>query len=271
MKKIFCAVIALTTFFHVNFVSAGSIIDDVEVAVVVMEHPGAIWGLSIKDADYGDNGADINVIDTTAVQMYAMGHRKLVLGKLYLELNVYDLYEVVVYTNEMDINDDGAIDIPWNWDQKNRGQKQDFIERHAGLQNQNSYYLDVEGFNSLLYGAALKIRSEGIHGYATADGPIPYDNDNDYMPDAETALQVNDTVPDSLWASDQTQFTYVPELAIEALLGQQLVKVAGSIYQSRLISHNGDPNWLEMVLATSEENVGSDMYATKIYFDLRWN
>ena len=271
MKKIFSTVIFLTTFLYVNVLFAGNISDNVEVSVDVMEQPNANWGISVRDADYDYDGADMSVIDTSVVQMYAMGHRKLVLGKLYLKLDVYDLYEVVVYTNSMDINNDGTPDIPWNWDQKPIMVKQDFIDRHAGLQNQNPYYLDNDGFNSLLYGAALKIRSEGIHGYATSDGPIPYDNNNDYMPDAETMLQVNDTVPDSLWASDQAQFTYIPELAIETILGQQLVKVAGSIYQSRLVSYNGDPNWLEMILATSEENVGSDRYYTNIYFDLRWN
>ena len=102
----------------------------------------------------------------------------------------------------------------------------------------------------------MKIRSQGIHGSAFS-------------------LPVNATVPDQLWDAgmypDQVQFTYVPELASESLLGNPPLRVAGSIYQSSIICLDGTPNWLEMVFATSEENVGSDEYATDIYFDLRWN
>ena len=244
------------------------------VAITVLRNPSMDWEISIKDDDY-PTGMDMSCINSSGVQMVAMGQREMVLGKVYLKLVVFDIYEVVVYTNAMDLDRDHDPDTPWNWDQKTRMQKQDFINHHAGLQNQNTYYLDNEGFNSLLYGAALKVRSEGVHGTATADGPIYYDADNDGMTDSTTELHINQTIPDLLWNAslypNQVQFTYVPELASEVILCNQPVRVAGSIYQSPLRNFDGTPNWLEMIFATSEENVGSDLYAADIYFDLRWN
>ena len=147
MKKIFCGVyFIIISFFCANCVYAQhSLTDDVHVSVIIAEHPAANWEISIKDSGYPD-GQDITDIDTSGIQMHAMGQRRLVLGKVYLKLHVYDLYEVVVYTNSMDINNDGIPDTPWYWNQRGSFIQQDFVDHHAGLQNLNPRYLDNEGF-----------------------------------------------------------------------------------------------------------------------------
>ena len=75
--------------------------------MTVQRVPDGVWGIEIKDGDSNVPGNDISCIDTSGVQMYAMSQRRLVLGKVYLKLQVCDLYKVVVYTNAMDTDNDG--------------------------------------------------------------------------------------------------------------------------------------------------------------------
>ena len=156
-----------------------------------------------------------------------------------------------------------------------RGRKMILLHVMRVCRTRTRNILIMMGFNSLLYGAALKIRSEGFHGDSSADGPISYDSDGDGYQDSTTALMINQTVPDQLWDAftypELVQFFYIPELANETIIGMDVLPVAGSIYQSPLKNVDGTENWLEMVLATSEENIGSGLHTAEIYFDLRWN
>ncbi len=264
---------------------AASKADSMDIEIVVPMHPNAMnpdnWIISIKDGDSDENGVDISSLDTSSITMSAMGSRNIVLGKVFLQIIPWDLYEVVVYTNSMDIDGDGMPDIPYDWEYKNSSQKQDFIDKHAGLQLQNSDYLDPDGFNSILYGAPLKIRSEGIHGNSIKDtGPIGYGNYSGWDFENHTSLDDNDSIPEDLWNGgmypEAVQFSYIGELAAEFYSTQlpdhpSLTKVAGSRYYSPLTNMDGSSNWLEIIYGTSEKKLGSGLYKAKVYFELRWN
>ena len=267
--------------------------DSIDISITTSEHPldsYANWGIAIKDGDYDPTtpGQDITSLDTSAVTLTAMSYDEKVLGRVFLQLAVWDLYEVVVYSNEMDLDDDGTPDLPWNWGLKSENQKDDFIARHAGLQIQDANYLDNDGFNPYLYGAALKVRSEGIHGIAVEDdneGKLRIDTDGDGVNDVNATMNPNDVIPVEAWDAKlyetTVQFSPIPELAVETYSAQlptdaqgnaaSLVKVAGSIYGSPLVA-GGQENWLEMIFGASEENTGgTKTYSTTVYFDLRWN
>ena len=271
--------------------------DSIDISITTQEHPldtPANWAISIKDGDYDavTPGADITSLDTSAVTLTAMSYDEKVLGRVFLQLAVWDLYEVVVYSNAMDLNSDGTPDLPWNWDLKTANQKDDFIARHAGLQIQDVNYLDNEGFNPYLYGASLKVRSEGIHGTAVEDdceGLLRYEDTNSdgkvAWPDTGYGMNPNDVIPVQVWDAnlyeETVQFSPIPELAVETYSAQlptdaqgnpaSLVKVAGSVYGSPIVV-DGQENWLEMIFGASEENTGgTKTYSTTVYFDLRWN
>ncbi len=260
--------------------------ESIVITTVIQENDNAgnplNWIFTLRDGDYDQGGQiiDENNPFITSASMMAMGNDEVVLGKVFLEIRPWDLYEVVVYTNEMDCDGDGIIETPSDWNDKSAKQRQDFIDKHAGLQIQNDDYLDDERFNSNLYGASLKVRSEGIHGTSAKD-------DLADMPSYWGTFTgaVNDNVPAELWDgkthAETVEFSPVPELANEfykSVLpldddGNEagLVKIAGARYNSPLTNSDGSTNWLEVILAASEENTGSDTYSTKVYFELRWN
>ena len=287
MKKItFAVALALVLSYaagaYAEYFTSHGKSDSVDISVTTSRNANYLdndaWILAIKNAD-SPTGVETHSIDTSSVSMTAMGQREMVLGKVFLQVAVWDLYQVVVYSNQMDLDNDGVPNLPVSagvWSGKTDTQKDDFVARHAGLQIQQPEFLDNEGFNSLLYGASLKVRSEGIHGTAAADGAIPYDFDNDGTNDMTTTLMTNQTIPDQLWNAklypNQVCFSPIPELASETIIGNDVMVVAGSTKGSPLTNDDGTPNWLEMIFGASEEGTGGDQtYSTKVYFDLRWN
>ena len=275
MKKItFLAILALLLSCAPGLY-ADDVSDEITIAVTVQQTSGT-WGIAIKDND-SDNAINVDALNTVGANMHSMGNKKLVLGKVYLDLDVFDIYEVVVYSDAMndDDNDATPYPLPDNWTTMNNTQKEDYVSKFAGLQNQNSLYKG----KGLLYGASLKVRSEGIHGFAVMDngGKVSYDSDDDGLPPFDSVdLGVKGTaIPVMLWDGkhypSQCVFSPVPELANETLLGNDPILVAGSIKGSPLLKNDGTKNRLEVIFGASEEGIGSGTYATKVYFDLRWN
>ena len=276
-----------SAFAKLTFEKSTNDVLDIEVNLIrnVMADNDSAWGIALKANDYdpsNPDGTDKHSLDTSSVTMQAMGNRAVVLGKVFLQIIPWDIYEVVVYTNNMDLDNDDIPNLPSDWNTKLINQKQDFIDKHAGLQNQNPDYLDTEGFNSNLYGAALKLRSEGIHSSSAKDTLI---NTPEKMPTwVSTGFTgtVNETVPAELWNSDyaSVEFSPVPELANEIHSADLpvtsdgpagLVTIAGAMKSSPLKNDDDTENWLEVIIAASEKNTGSGSHSTRVYFELRWN
>ncbi len=218
-------------------------VKQVYINVRFQQHPGQ-WGLKV----YPDA---VSAIETNEMNnegwmgpLYAAGTRKIRIGTNYLEIIPGGTWEVVAYTDSI-----GQMGFPSYFSELNDRQKQAWIESHGGL------FCDVDFDNDCRPDLCMpiKIRSEGVHGLE--------DVDNDMNP-----YPIGSEIDNDKWTGEYEGFYYVPEKAVESVLGLPLRRVARIMDTD--LSATGR---IQIRYGIFEGWAGDGLYTGTIYYELRGN
>lgn len=185
---------------------------------------------SITLHDNETGGSEItNLLNITDFGPFtAPSNQKARIKEMWLEIDPRGVYEVHIYTNNLDTDNDGInpgeLDtnpiggnagskgihvVPSNYSALDINAQANFIATYAGIYHQLTVFpVDNDDTTNTVYMLPVKVRSAGELGEKVNELPDPDDPDNEA---AHFIELTGDTISEDAWTGELATFSFIPE------------------------------------------------------------
>lgn len=253
-------------------------VDNDSISITITFMRGIAGSIALYDRETGGSLVTSINLDNT---LSAPQERAVVIGEYWLEITPGGFYEVHMYTNNLDPENDGlnpgeidqgtVAQIPhdfYHWDPQRQSL---WIEQWAGLVHEISQFPYDDGSEARMYMLPLKVRSEGMMGFK-ANEFYYYENESTTITEIEGD---GITIPRDIFFGrhdyhgyeyELFSFYYIPERSAVTYEGYPNRL---SIASTRLGTHY--PKRQQLIFAVDLLHAGPGTYRGTVYLEMLSN